>query len=195
MALILSEKGHFRKEMLINTIYFFKNRREKYHSVSNQVVVSVPRAQLSTMTGACRVIIEYMMTRLDLSDETHRVVSWTQLTILIKGLCTGQACLHRSDLITLVARMKSSQLPVHIRNTIGREYMKLIIFSEIQSHSLRKFKKIILIYRISEIYPNNNEKLQKFQAKSFLIFIIISSLLLLRTFPNHNSSIASFLRN
>ena len=44
------------------------------------------------------------------------------LMILIKGLCTGQSCLPKADIVTFTAMMKSAKRPQNIRYTENGSY-------------------------------------------------------------------------
>lgn len=91
-------------------------------------MISVCKSQLAVVCTACRILLQYLLCRLQTQGVTESVapntLSAKQLLLPIKALCTAIGMLCRSDQIALTAVMKNAKLPPHIKTSIpGKIYI------------------------------------------------------------------------
>ncbi|XP_039612074.1 E3 ubiquitin-protein ligase UBR4 isoform X4 [Polypterus senegalus] len=86
----------------------------------------IPRNQLLSVASACKILIEFLLLRLENPDEAC-AVSQKHLILLIKGLCTGCSRLDRTEIITFTAMMKSAKLPQTLRTLSDVEDQKELV--------------------------------------------------------------------
>ncbi|KAG2458904.1 UBR4 ligase, partial [Polypterus senegalus] len=103
---------------IVNSWYFFL--------FDDQILISVPRNQLLSVASACKILIEFLLLRLENPDEAC-AVSQKHLILLIKGLCTGCSRLDRTEIITFTAMMKSAKLPQTLRTLSDVEDQKELV--------------------------------------------------------------------
>ncbi|XP_052222057.1 E3 ubiquitin-protein ligase UBR4-like isoform X2 [Dreissena polymorpha] len=70
----------------------------------------VAAPHLASISGACKVLLEYLLSRIQHHTEGC-AISQETLMVLIKGLCTGQSYLPQSEEVTIKSRLKSAQCP------------------------------------------------------------------------------------
>ncbi|CAH0393187.1 unnamed protein product [Bemisia tabaci] len=80
---------------------------------------SVGRGQIGTVCSACRILMEYLLSRLEALKTSNTVSLFgKQLLLPLYALCTANSVFERSDQIALAAMMKNAKLPPHIKTSI-----------------------------------------------------------------------------
>ncbi|XP_066993474.2 E3 ubiquitin-protein ligase UBR4 [Anabrus simplex] len=85
---------------------------------------SLCKSQVGTVCSACRVLLQYLLARLQ-AQSGGEVVATTlapkQLLLPIRALCTAESLLHKLDQAALTAIMKNAKLPAHIKTSTPGE--------------------------------------------------------------------------
>uniref|UniRef100_A0A1B6D105 E3 ubiquitin-protein ligase UBR4 N-terminal domain-containing protein n=1 Tax=Clastoptera arizonana TaxID=38151 RepID=A0A1B6D105_9HEMI len=111
-------------------------------------ISSVCKSQLAVVCSACKILLRYLLCRLQTQGVTESVapntLSAKQLLLPIKALCTGSGMLSRTDQIALTAVMKNAKLPPHIKTSMPgrfRSVNQLLFTSSWGKKLLLKVKK------------------------------------------------------
>ncbi|XP_052789588.1 E3 ubiquitin-protein ligase UBR4-like isoform X2 [Mya arenaria] len=78
----------------------------------------VASPHLSSVSGACKVLLQFLIERLQTQTETCTIAP-KYLMILIQGLCKGHSYLPKSDIVTYTAMLKSAQCPPSVKENEG----------------------------------------------------------------------------
>ncbi|KAG8270598.1 hypothetical protein J6590_082273 [Homalodisca vitripennis] len=85
-------------------------------------ISSVCKGQLGSVCSAARILLQYLLSRLQSHVASDSVAPNTltakQLLLPIKALCSATAQLCRTDQIALTAIMKNAKLPPHIKTSL-----------------------------------------------------------------------------
>ncbi|XP_069121893.1 E3 ubiquitin-protein ligase UBR4-like isoform X2 [Argopecten irradians] len=113
-ALSKSEKDILEHEAQHEKFYSaFVALASHYMSASAR---SVPSAHLSTVSSACRVLLKFLLTKLQTYHE-ECCITQKHLMMLIKALCTGSSGLNKADVTSYVAVLRQAQAPPAVRET------------------------------------------------------------------------------
>ncbi|XP_041369615.1 E3 ubiquitin-protein ligase UBR4-like [Gigantopelta aegis] len=74
---------------------------------------NLSKSDLSQTTSACQVLLRFLLQRLQTHSESC-TISQKYLMILIKGLCKGNGCLPKADVVTFASMLKSAERPSNI---------------------------------------------------------------------------------
>ncbi|XP_060554667.1 E3 ubiquitin-protein ligase UBR4-like, partial [Ruditapes philippinarum] len=117
-AVIASEKDILKHEDVYEPFYSSFVALAAHYLSASAGEVAAPH--LSSITGACKVLLEFLLQRLQNQTDSC-TISAKYLMILIKGLCIGLGCLPKSDVVTFNAMLKSAQFPPNVRDTENAE--------------------------------------------------------------------------
>ncbi|XP_033096969.1 E3 ubiquitin-protein ligase UBR4-like, partial [Anneissia japonica] len=122
------------------------------HYITN-CAYCLPKSKLSKVVNACHILMNFCLQRM-LKYYEFCAVSQRNLMSLIEGLCTGCGQLQRSNIITLTAMLKSSQMPPSSSKSKATDSAALIKVSEMKTQSQTEFLET-LMSSFSEISPNS----------------------------------------
>ncbi|KAK7862494.1 hypothetical protein R5R35_005919 [Gryllus longicercus] len=87
-------------------------------------VSSLCKSQISVVCQACRILLQYLLSRLQ-AQSGGEVVATTlsakQLLLPIRALCNAEGMLQKTDQLALTAVMKNAKLPAHIKTSTSGE--------------------------------------------------------------------------
>lgn len=100
-------------------------------SDSHAIFFSASREEVELYNKACHILLTYLITRLkiqnldsnvDSNETTSPTLTFKQLLLPIKALCTATSQLQRTEQFALAALMKNAKLPHHIKTSMPSNY-------------------------------------------------------------------------